>query len=577
MIFIQMLSDGFSILNLHKAALLVFFMTTFGLGLFAAHRLNLEKFLSGVGLLACFGLGSLLLVAASYLLAVLAIFLHFALPLGGFLVVLFAAFVMGRQVLTHKITLHFDGYLIATLIVLFLLLLVRLSFLKHILVPSYSDSPLHYQEALELLGRAEPNPQRSMVNISSNYYHYGFHSLVAWLVSVTGIAPLDAMSFLPQIFLVIGPVSVFGLAFALTDNIPSALLAGLLAAIGWPMPAFAVNWGKFPALLALAVAPSALTVLLYQRNYRGKWKSYLLVLLLLISPVLLHTRVIFVLALAAASFYLTGKLSWDKQAYLFPTILRSLVMALFFWSFLTFFGDAYKIWTLWALLFALTPFGLWVHPRLLVATFACLAGIWLMMLLALPIFGAPGGLTLLDRPFLEILLVIPFSLWGAVGFSGLLQKIGTKQLVKIGVSLAAFSLVFYVFFVRGAYLPDPCCNFFKAEDALAFQWIRENKASDTLFVTSTFSDGRWLYSADAGSWIQPLTGVATQTLPYDTNWKASKTFENLCSYGARQTYLYTSGIVFSFPAGDLATQSWLQPVFRAGPTHIYQVTGCPTP
>ena len=558
-----MLSDGLAILNQYKEALLVFFLTTFGLGLFVARILKLEKFLSGIGLLACFGLGSLLLVVASYLLAILAHFWPFVLAPGSFLVVLLAAAVIAQQILTHKISFQFKADWLAALIALFLLLLVRLSILEHIFVPPYSDSPIHYQAIADILGQGSGLKVKiSLAHIHKYYYHFGFHTLTAWLVSVTGIPALDAMSLLGQVFLVIGPISVFALALVLTGSIPGALLAGLLAAIGWSMPAFAVNWGKFPALLSLAVAPAVLAV-------RKAWLPWVIlaVSFLALGAVLLHTRIIFVLALAIASFYLAGKAAPARRPDLLQTSLRALALGLFLWAFLTSFGaEAYRGWPLWIFLLALTPFGVWASPRPLFAAFAFLAGIWLLTFLPL-----------LDRPFLEMLLAIPLSLWGAAGFSGLLERIGQKQLLKIGAVAAAFSLVLGVFLARGAYLPDPCCNYFAAQDGQALDWIRENASPHTLFVIAVFADENQRFGTDAGIWIQPLTGTATNMLAYDSDWDDPAALEALCRADGGQTYLYTGGTAFSFPSAELARQPWLQPVFRAEQVQVYQVTGCNQP
>jgi hypothetical protein len=510
---------------------------------------------------------------ASYLLAILAHFWPFVLAPGSFLFVLLAAAAIAHQILTHKISLRFNAYWFAALIALFLLLLVRLSILEHIFVPPYSDSTIHYQAIADILGQGNGLKVKiSLANIHKYYYHFGFHTLTAWLVSATGIPALDAMSLLGQVFLVIGPISVFSLALVLTGSIPGALLAGLLAAIGWSMPAFAVNWGKFPSLLSLAVAPAALAVLPALRKPLLTW-AILPVSFLGLGAVLLHTRIIFILALAIASFYLAGKAASARRPALLQTSLRALALGLFLWAFLTSFGaEAYRGLPLWIFLLALTPFGVWASPRPLFAAFAFLAGIWLLTLLPLP-----GGQTLLDRPFLEMLLAIPLSLWGAAGFSGVLESMGQKQLLKIGAVTAAFSLVLVVFLARGAYLPDPCCNYFAAQDGQALDWIRENATPRTLFVIAVFADENQRFGTDAGIWIQPLTGTATNMLAYDSDWDDPATLETLCRAGAGQTYLYTGGTTFSFPSAELARQTWLQPVFRAGQVQLYQVTGCPQP
>lgn len=566
-----MLSDGIAIFNHYIEALFVFSLTTFGLGLFVAQRLRLEKFTSGIGLLACFGFGSLALVIFSYLLAVLVGFWPSILILGSFLPVLLAVVTIAIQVFRSRAGFRFDPFSLLVIVVVLVLLLIRLSFLKHLIVPPYSDSPVHYQAVSDILGHAGGMKVNiSLTNILNYYYHFGFHALTAWLVSVSGIASLDAISLMGQLFLVIGPLSVFALALSLTGNLPGALLAGLLAAIGWPMPAFAVNWGKYPALTALAVAPAALAVLPVWQKRKFEWLPYSLLLGLFLGTVLLHTRIVFILGLAVASFTLAGKLTQGNKPGLYQVLLRALALGLFLWGFLAFFGESYDVLPLWIFLLALTPFGVWASPRLMVAALAFISGIWLQMLLPLP-----GGQTLLDRPFVEILLVVPFSLWGGAGFAGLLQKTENRQFFRIAAGLASCSLLLAVFLARGAYLPDPCCNYFTVQDAQAFEWIQENKTPQTLFVISVFTDGRQRFGTDAGIWIYPLTGIGTNMLAYDTNWDAPKTLDLLCQIGAPQTYLYVGGTRFGFTAEELRKQDWLSLVFQANSAQIYQVTGCP--
>lgn len=227
--------------------------------------------------MACLPLGSLMLVICSYLLFVAAQFWPFILLPGSFTLVFLAIANILRHLWKHGGTFRFDPRATTFTLAVLLLLLIRLSFLAHILMPPYSDSPIHYQVILELLGRNQGLVSKiSPGYILIRYYHFGFHSLAAWLVSVSGQAPQDVMSLLGQIFLVIWPLSVFALAFTLTGNLPAALLAGALAAIGWAMPAFAVNWGKYPALLSLAVIPAVLSALPDWRKHRINWRAVLL-------------------------------------------------------------------------------------------------------------------------------------------------------------------------------------------------------------------------------------------------------------------------------------------------------------
>lgn len=571
MFFASMLADGLAIFAQYKEALLLFSLTIFGLGLFIVRALRLENFATSFGLLACFPLGSLALVVCSYLLAILAHFWPFVLLPGGFVLVALAIANILRHLWTHQITFRFNPIMTVLILAVFLLLVVRLSFLEHILMPPYSDSPIHYQAILELLGRNQGLVSKiSPSNILNQYYHFGFHALAAWLVSVSGHAPQDVMSLLGQIFLVIGPLSIFALALTLTGNLSAALLAGTLAAIGWAMPAFAVNWGKYPALLSLAVIPAALSILPDWRKYGTDWRAALILVVLLLGAVLLHTRILFVFGLAVVVFYISARFVPAKQPPLPQVALRSLAFGLFIWGFLTFLGEDYRVLPLWMVLLALTPFGVWAHAKLMTVILFFLAGIWLQMVLPLP-----GGQTLFDRPFVEMLLAIPFSLWAGIGLSGLAAALKTRQGFRRAAILVPFLVSLTVFGARGAYLPDPCCNYFTTQDEKAFGWVHENKTASTLFLIASFQDDSQRFGTDAGIWLHPLTRVGVNMLPYDMDWDAPATRQQICQFGSAQTYLYAGAGQFSFPKDDLAGQDWLQAVFQAGQVQIYRVNGCP--
>jgi hypothetical protein len=338
------------------------------------------------------------------------------------------------------------------------------------------------------------------------------------------------------------------------------------------MPAFAVNWGKYPALLSLAVIPAVLSTLPDWRKHGTDWCTVLLPGILLLGAVLLHTRIIFVFGLAVVGFSISAKFVPAKQPPLLQVALRSLAFGLFIWGFLIFLGDAYRVLPLWMVVLALTPFGVWAHPRLLMSLLLFLAGIWLQMVLPLP-----GGQTLFDRPFVEMLLAFPFSLWAGIGLSGLNAALKTRPAFRMPATLAPFLVALAVFGARGAYLPDPCCHYFTAQDEKAFAWVDENKTASTLFLIAAFQDRFQRFGTDAGIWLHPLTRVGVNMLPYDMDCDAPATRQKICGFGSKQTYLYAGGGQFSFPKDDLARQDWLQVVFQAGKVRIYRANGCIQP
>jgi hypothetical protein len=145
------------------------------------------------------------------------------------------------------------------------------------------------------------------------------------------------------------------------------------------------------------------------------------------------------------------------------------------------------------------------------------------------------------------------------------------------VIVATFLVVFIAFGSRGVYLPDPCCQYFTAQDEKAFAWVDENKTATTLFLISTFQTDSQRFGTDAGIWLHPLTLVGVNMLPYNMDWDAPTARQEICQFGSTQTYLYAGGGPFSFSKSDIARQDWLQVVFQSGEVQIYRASSCLQP
>jgi hypothetical protein len=493
---------------------------------------------------------------------------------GSVLVTLVASLAILREVFAHRTSWRFSIFWLVISLATFFLLIIRLAFLRHLIVPPYSDSPVHYRVIYDVLHpETLLGGKLSFANLLSSYYHFGYHSMTAWLCALTGIDPLDAMSLVPQMFLIVAPLSVFFLIFTLTNQPGPAAFAALLAAIGWMMPAYATNWGKFPALIAQAVFPAVAASWLRFRASPAKGRALLWGGLLILGAILLHTRIVICLALAAAGYYLSGKLQYKKQAGLVWSLVVSLFFGLFIWAFLRFWGEFYQGPLVWLILALLLPFGFWEYPRHLAAVFIFLLGLWGVMRLPLP-----GSQTLLDRQFLDMLLYIPFSLVGGLGLAGLMKKmphlLPQKPAVPVWISIGLFCLVILNFAPKSSLVPNPCCNYFTEADRSAFQWIKGNSSEHTLFVISAFSAQQQKYGTDAGIWIYPLTGRGVNTLPYNTDWGLASFPEALCRFGAGQTFIYLGDADFSFKDSQLSRQPWLRLAFQQENVKIYEVTKC---
>ena len=138
-----------------------------------------------------------------------------------------------------------------------LFLSLRLVYLKGLVLPPYHDSVEHYRILVNFL-----NPATTPGLFSEGYYHFGFHSIAAWLVELAGAAPETALVLLGQFFLSIVPLSLYSFIHALTHNWKPSLITALIGAFTWSMPAHAANWGKYPAMAAVIILPALLALLI---------------------------------------------------------------------------------------------------------------------------------------------------------------------------------------------------------------------------------------------------------------------------------------------------------------------------
>ncbi len=567
--------DGLFILDIYKEGIAFFFVAILGYGFLTIKHLTPGEMDTRIKLLAALGVGSIVLCVLTGTVILLA---HFWPPLlrpGSLAILLFAIFVLLKGLWSGELRVDFDIRIILAGIALFLLLVVRLSFLKHIILPPYSDSPIHYQIVLGFLHPdAANNSKLSLDNVFNNYYHFGFHGLVTWLTAVTEYAPADVISLLGQIFLVLAPLSVLLLTYVITGDANGAWFAGLLAAIGWMMPAFAVNWGKFPALASLAVMPAIMAFPGLHDPAKSRKLSVLVGGLVLLTGIaLIHTRIIVCIVFAAAGFFLANKVQIEEKVGPARAIRLSLFSLLSLWPLSPLLAAFYRDFPVLIVFLVHLPFAFQEYPRLCMGIFFYIFGLWLIVLA--PTLLNENARTLLDRQFLEIMLYIPFSVIGGAGFAGALKKLPSSRTLRSLAMIGLAGSVIINSLWNHSADPDRCCDYFKEGDRLALQWIRENSSEHTLVLIAAFNDDGKIVGTDSGIWIHPLIGQSTNKLPFNTNWKTPETIEEICRLGAGKIYIYMGGRQYSFDNVQLLQEKWLAPVFTAGETVVYQASECP--
>ena len=540
-----------------------------------------------------FGTGNILLVLLSFILFLMNLVLPGIAPYGAG-----AIFFCGIGLLLFRIyQKDFRAPAFFGLLVLILILVIRMAFLSKLVLPPYSDSPTHYLILLNLLKPgARPDTLYSFDTIFQHYYHFGFHTLAAWMALVTNETSPLLLALLGQFFLIAAPFSVFSILGALTGSKFAAWTGALLAALGWLMPAFGINWGKYPTIAGIAVLPVPLVFAYLSSQYRPKKLGLLLIALMLIGVVLLHSRMGMLLGLSIVAYTLTKyledrflKIPWQVG------FVMLLVTGLSYWGWLRpDLTGYYRInWQILLSMIIFLPVAWLSFSTATLSTLFFLAGIGILTTIPAPYFLRAYSFQMLDRPFVQLCLFLPFSILTSVGFTGLhslfsgqtafskhlsikhhqgrenIFRIGFKLLVPIILGLNLIQTIsFHPFY------PDRCCSYGTADDIKAFRWLEKNASPSGMVVIPGIRTSTRILETDAGAWTYAITGIHTKKRSYNSNLSEAAFIQDICQE-QNEVYLYASGGTMSFRANKLHKDiENYKFIFSSGNTEIFQVISC---
>ena len=491
----------------------------------------------------------------------------------------------------------------AKIVVIFLFLLfgmsiiLRLAFVSKTLLPLYFDSARHYLFTRNILGYLEFSPAPS-TQFSDRYYHLGFHFLTGFLSSALRAEINDVILILGQIILAGLPLSVFFIVKHETRSNNAAFFAVLLSTLGWYMPAYAANWGKYPALTSLVSLQFVLSLAYLLPQYgvtlsaRRRWVLYAILALGVLISGFIHTRVIAVFGVAVLAWFIAG---WRQSL---PRLTQSIV----FWLIV--------LGTVWMILFIqrqdifsllFDPYGLKgilvtvsvlvlilpaerAYPRLAFSSVLVILFLLFCILISVPDFlsGYPN-LTLLDRPFVEMILYLPLSLLGGLGLAGLKQSLGQANprlaWLKYTTILPIVLVLINAFSQYNPY-PAGCCEIVSTDDLTAMDWMDQNVPTNARILvastemrvlgTDTFQG---YIGTDAGAWISPLTDRKTIPFMYDSDFSTPTTLNSLCK--RKVTHLYVGGLDPTFDDSKISAHpNWYKAILSMSKVKIYKVVGC---
>ena len=478
---------------------------------------------------------------------------------------------------------------------------LRLAFVSKFIIPLYFDSAQHYFITKALISSLASHASPLLNPPTGTYYHNGFHFLIAWMSTILRADILDAILILGQVIVAALPLSMFSIIKQETKSGAAAIFAVLLAAFGWYMPAYAVNWGKYPALTSLSLITFVMSLAYLFVRYRHTLtrRQYLglngILFLGIIVTILFHSRALVVLGILALAWVIAT--AWQRltrriRLITFLAILIGIVLMIMFLRTKDVFGllfDPY--WTkgsmVTILVLGLAPFAQWRYPRLAFASILVVLFLFGGLLIPVNVPGY-GNLTLLDRPFVEMILYLPLSLLGGAGLAGLeksLQDLIARWPARRFWSAQYISGVFIVLLLVNAFAnyniyPADCCSIVGRDDLVAIDWMDKNLpleariaiSSTELHVLDTNAP-HGAAGGDAGAWITPLTDRVTLPLPYQSDFSQQPIFNTLCKFGAG--YLYVGEIGASFNIGSISAYPDRYRILLSMPkAKVYQVTGC---
>ena len=479
--------------------------------------------------------------------------------------------------------------------------LTRLAYLKNIFVPPYFDSVEHLRIVKIMVeGYNSSAILDTLPNLTQNYYHLGFHFFASLLTFGLRADPINVILIFGQIILATIPIPIFFLIRRKTQNNIAAFFALLLAGFGWYMPGFAVNWGKYPALAGLLAFEMVLSLAYaISRKKTTRNKSILIIFLILgiLTSTFIHSRTLIILFISFLSWF------FAKRIDNFPKVNQRSILRIQLWGILLFGiliqADALLKLTLepyldkgiliTAIILILSPFALKKFPQgLYFSTFFILS---LFACLFIPANGILPGFTnqtLLDRPFVEMVLYFPLSILGGLGLAGLLESLDDLKFLPKQIHLFTRALIIFLFIgvigffsIRSYnFYPSDCCNFLGYDDTVIFDWMDKTLPTDALILvasnqlnvvpSSTSAD---FVGSDAGIWIPQLIGREITLMPYHFDFLSDEKIKQLCQKEIDYIYIGNTNQSFNSRQLDKKTE-WYKKILVLEKAQLYQLKAC---
>ena len=484
------------------------------------------------------------------IISALALALCLFIPADMVSIIAFALLLISTGFAVHALWKQVSSDFVIPVFIFLFFVFIRLGFSANAVLPSYFDSAEHYRII------------QSLINIddvfTTSYYHIGYHVIVAAFTGLTYANLGQIMLLFGQVILAAIPLPIYFFVRRATNSNTAAYFGVMLAAFGWFMPAHAVNWGKYPALLSLLLIQFAIGVAII----KNRW----LFALSILAAVLIHSRAIILLAIFGTTWMLSAILR-NKRTLVFVLTVIMLGMTILLINRNQIISPIFEPYANWvALLVILLAVSVFQSfPRLMV--FSILAILLILAGIFIPITPV---LTLLDRPLVEMIVFLPLAFLGGLG---------ATCLPKPAVIVLAAVIILHAWTTYD-FSPSDCCQLASRNDAVTLDWMDKHLPADARVAIASADLSLTAFGApmsgtgtDSGIWVAPLTGHQIFALPYSTDFIAQSTHDLLCQQ--QVTHIYVGGLPRSFDPNFVdAEPAWYKTIFFLPNARIVQTLGC---
>ncbi|PWB56946.1 MAG: hypothetical protein C3F06_00185 [Candidatus Methanoperedenaceae archaeon] len=590
-------------LKLVISTVIVLFLPGYFLSYMFLKKLNMDLFQR---LIISLGLSLSFIPLLTYFFTLLGIRLNSISIL--LLLLIFTGIILLKYILEHKNnigrSLNFKNFkesfkeyeMLSYLIlaaILFISLVVRIIPINNIFVGPGSDS-YHHTLIVQLIieNGGIPTSYEPYAPLSSFTYHFGFHSLVAFIYWLSGIDPTKLVLYTGQVLNGFFVLSIFIFVDRLFKDRNMALLSSFIVGLVSVFPAYLINWGRFTSLAGMVILPIAFLLFIETIKIEKRDIKILILSGIVLSGLFLtHYRII-IAALSFSMVYILyelylnkDNLKREKEIILRCVIIGIIAIILLLPWFIHLMNNSHILSELpntanyYSMERIGSSEGYYSNTFLLILSLGgILAGIskrnkyiiiisvWVSILIA---FSNPYWIKLpcsgcLDFVTVVTLLFFPVSVTCSYFIIFLSEKIKTTPSKRILIFLIIIMVLIPISAIKISEVFDPSSVYIQKSDIEAMDWIRANTSNDSVFLTDSI-DFDWnkdfVIGIDGGSWI-PLLANRKVIIPpmtylienaYENNYtekvkSMSKASESINSYSSIQfliennvTYVYFGG------------------------------------